>query len=148
MRMPGGSSAGSSLGDSGGLTMGVVNCGSVYMLVLVSGSQVICKGKRAAQEVGRQLWGAWNAARATTEQAIRSRSEIAPQRVQAQTISFSIDFYYEKNHLLPHPPTCAYSSCLASWMSAEAPLPKASSMPASFFTRLQRGAATGRVKRA
>lgn len=55
VRMPGGSSAGSSLGDSGGLTMGVVTCGSVCMLVLVSGSQVICREAQRVQDMGRQL---------------------------------------------------------------------------------------------
>lgn len=41
---PGGGSgaAPSILGDMGGETMGVIKCGSVYMLVAVSGSHVIC----------------------------------------------------------------------------------------------------------
>lgn len=38
---------------------------------------------------------------------------------------------------------CLYSSVLAAWMSSDAPLPKASSMPASFFTRLQRSDTPG-----
>ena len=49
--------------------------------------------------------------------------------------------------MCPAPPlACAYSSCLASWMSAEAPLPNASSMPASFFTRLHSGAGRGAAR--
>lgn len=135
-RVPGGRAALSSLGDMGGETMGVVSCGSVYIEVLVSGSHVIC---------GWAGWvGGWGRRGRVGHMAVRGAGRVpskqsANQQTQQQYLHQGPTDQGRDQNSCAAPPACAYSSCLASWMSEEAPLPNASSMPASFFTRLRSG---------
>ena len=103
---------------------GVLAWGSAHIEVPLSGSQVSCAW--VGGWVGCEM-GGWNAG--ATLRARKRALSLAPHPPKHSKQAHAKESKKKERRL-----AWAYSSSLARRMSSEAPLPNASSMPASFFT--------------